>query len=582
MQINKDIGAPKPWVTYKRLFSSVANYKKVFIFAVVGVLIASAAEAVIYKFIAPALFDQGVIAHNSAFLARAPWYILGTFLLRGIGDGIGKYCMAYVGRSTVRDQRVRMLNHMLYLPIAFFEQTTTGALISKVNYDAEQVAQALTDAVLELFKGLVTMVFLIGVMLSISWPLTLIIGVVAPIIATYLKYISKRVRKYSSKVQYTMANVTQVTAEVVESPRVIRVFQGGEFEKGRIAAVTENNRSQEIKVALMMALSEPIMQFIGAVVLAIFVYLATLREIHITPGEFIGLFAAMFGLIRPIKQITQVNNVLQRGIAAAQSIHHLLDMPPESDAGTEVLTKVAGEIAFSGVSFSYRQGQDEPVLKDISFVAKSGETIAVVGSSGGGKTTLVSLLPRFYNCQQGQILLDGQDIKTIKLDSLRQNISIVMQDIVLFNDSVANNIAYGGKQGATRDQIIAAATAANAMNFIEQLPQGLDTNIGQNGVLLSGGQRQRLAIARAILKNAPILILDEATSNLDTESERYIQGALLNLIKERTTFVIAHRLSTIEQADKILVLEHGEIVEFGTPQDLMQYSSRYSALQQMQ
>lgn len=581
--MNQTNEALAPLTTYVRLFKTALAYKLAFVLAMIGVLIASSGEAAIYKYIAPTLFDEGVIARNPGFLTIAPWYILLAFMVRGVGDCLGKYFMAYVGRSTVRDQRVKMLQHMLYLPIAFFEQTTTGALISKINYDAEQVAQALSDAVLELFKGIATIILLIAVMLSISWQLTLIVGAIAPIVSLYFKYISKHVRRYSKRVQHTMAQVTNVTNEVVQAPREIRIFQGAGYETARITEVTDNNRRQEIKVALVVALSEPIMQFIGAIALAVLVYIATLSYLPITPGEFIGLFGAMFGLIRPIKQITQVNNILQRGVAAAQSIHELLDEPIEQDQGQRILTQVKGELIFDKVSFAYTQDKNAPsILKNISFRANPGEVIAIVGTSGSGKTTLAALLPRFYNCQHGQILLDGYNINDIKLTNLRQHIAIVSQEVVLFNDTVANNIAYGAMRNSTRAEIIQAATAANALPFIEQLPQGFDTNIGQNGVLLSGGQRQRLAIARAILKNTVLLILDEATSSLDVESERYIQEALAKLTKGRTTLIIAHRLSTIEHADKILVLERGEIVEFGTPQQLLANNSRYAEFKQAQ
>ena len=564
---------------YTRLFKNLTPYKFVFILTILGVLITGASEAAIYKFIAPTLFDKGLIEKNMAFLKMAPFYVLMIFIARGIGHFLAKYFMAYIGRSTVRDQRVKMLSHMLYIPVAFFDKHTTGELISKINYDAEQVAMALSDAVLELFKGSVTVIFILAVMFSISWKITSIVLIVAPIMVVYFQAISKRIRRYSLKVQNTMGDMTHVVGEVIKAHKIIRIFQGASLELDRIHKVTDDNRKQEIKAALVVACGEPVMQFIAAIAIAMLIYLVTLKSLAITPGNVVGLFTAMFGLIRPIKYITQVNNVLQKGIAAAQSIYKLLDEPLEKDQGTKFLKRAKGEIHIEKVKFAYNE---KTVLNDISLNIAPGETVALVGRSGGGKTTLVSLLPRFYELQDGKILLDGIDIRDINLKNLREQIAIVTQQVVLFNDTVANNIAYGAKRNTAREEIIKAAEAAYAMEFIARLPQGLDTIIGQDGALLSGGQRQRLAIARAILKDAPILILDEATSSLDTESERYIQKALDNVMSKRTTIIIAHRLSTIKKADKILVLEDGNIIEHGTHIELMQKKSRYMQLQKIQ
>lgn len=583
----KKIITNTPFKTYARLFKSLNNYKFAFFLAILGIIIASGAEAIIYKFIVPPLFDEGVIVKNAIFLQKAPWYILAAFSGRGLGDFIGKYFMAYVGRNVVKQQRIMMLHHMLYLPISFFDNHTTGELVSKINYDAEQVATALSDAVLELLKGMITVLFLLMVIFSISWQITITVLIIGPIVSSYFKAISKRIRRYSLKVQNTMGKVTNVTNEIINGHKVIRGFQGEAFESKRIEQIISNNCQQEIKIALVMACSEPIMQFIGAASLAFFVYFATLQSWHISPGEFIGLFTAMFGLIRPIKQITQVNNVLQRGIAAADSIHQLLDIPQELDAGTYCFTKAKGKLCFNKVSFAYsnitRQPEQHVTLRDISFIVNPGETIALVGSSGSGKSTLVALIARFYEITQGKILLDDIDIKDIKLINLRQQLAIVTQNVILFNDTIANNIAYGQTAGFTKDQVIKAATAAHVMEFAAKLPAGLDTIVGQDGVLLSGGQRQRIAIARALLKQAPILILDEATSALDNESERYIQEALNNISHQCTTLIVAHRLSTIETADKILVLEQGCLVEFGTHAALIaKKNSRYAALYQSQ
>ena len=572
--------------TYIRLFKNLNNYKLAFAIAVVGVLIASAAEAFIYKFVGPQLFDKGVIEKNHAFLQVAPLYILAIFLCRGLGDFLGKYFMAYVGRNVVKDQRIALLQHMLYLPIAFFDSATSGELISKVNYDAEQVATALSDSVLELLKGIATVTFMLAVMFSICWQVTIAVLIIVPVVSTYFKAISKRIRRYSAKVQSAMGAVTNLAHEIISAKKVIRAFQGNAYEGQRVQQIIGHNCKQEIKVAMLMACSEPIMQFIGAFALALLIYIATMKNLQITPGEFIGLFTAMFGLIRPIKQITQVNNVLQRGIAAADSIHQLLDQPRELDRGSYCFTRANGSIRFSNVGFTYLQqtkhGKRKAALKEVSFQVNPGETVALVGGSGGGKSTLISLLPRFYEIAEGNIYIDDIALKDISLTNLRQQIAIVTQQVRLFNDTIANNIAYGRRESTTTADIIKAATAAHVMEFVDKLPDGLDTVIGQDGVLLSGGQRQRLAIARAILKNAPILILDEATSALDLESERYIQDALLQMMGHCTTLVVAHRLSTIQKADKILVLEQGKIVEFGSHRELMQNNSRYAKLQKSQ
>ena len=580
-----------PSQTYMRLFRSIANYKLAMMIAVVGILITSASEAAIYKFVAPPLFDKGVIAKNPEFLRQAPWYILAVFLIRGIGDFLSKYCMGYVGRNTVKDHRALLLTQLLFVPIAFFDHCTTGELVSKVNYDTEQIATALSNAILDIFKGIATITFLLVVMLSINWQITLTVLIIVPIVGKYLKTISKRMRYYSSKVQNTMGIITHVASEIINGHKEIRAFQGKDVEQERIKTVTIANCYQEIKVVLIIACSEPIMQFICAFVLATLVYLATMNNIHITPGEFIGLFGAVFGLIRPIKQITQVNNILQRGISAAYSIYQLLDEPKEQDTGSKRLIRATGNLIFKQVCFTYSNRNlkktdiriEKATLKNITFEVMPGETVALVGCSGGGKSTLVSLLPRFYEFQKGHILLDGIDIRDITLDSLREQIAIVTQQVVLFNDTIANNITYGLKRHMPYEEIVEAATAAHAMDFIQKLPDGLNTYVGQNGVLLSGGQRQRLAISRAILKDASILILDEATSSLDSESEQHIQAALENVMMQRTTLVIAHRLSTIEKANKILVLENGQVTECGTHQELMcKQDSRYQQLQRSQ
>ncbi len=418
-------------------------------------------------------------------------------------------------------------------------------------------------------------------MLTVSWKITVTIMLVAPLVSFALRMLGRRMRRYSTQVQHTMGELTHVTAEVITGHQVIRIYQGDAYEQARIKAATENNLRQELKTFLLAGLSAPIMQLIGGIVLVGFIYLVTLDSIKLPPGQIFGLIGMLFALIRPLKQISGVNNVLQKGIAAIDSIHRLLQTPEEIDTGKITLATRPHELRFANVAFAYPDEPNIPVLQDISFTATCGQTVAIVGGSGSGKSSLISLVPRFYANTSGSISIDGNDIANIELLSLRKQIALITQNVVLFNDTIANNISYG-LADVNIQAIKHAAQVANALEFIENLPNGFDTMIGENGCLLSGGQRQRIAIARAILKDAAILIMDEATSSLDTESELAIKVALQNLMRDRITLIIAHRLSTIEQADKILVLDKGTIIETGTHQELLEKQGRYAQLQQAQ
>jgi len=563
----------------KILASQLKNYKVYLSIAIFGIIIFMAATKFgIYGYLIPRMLDEGFIAANPEFLRTMPYFIPLIFLGIGFGEFLSKFFMGLIGRSVVCDYRKAILQHLLVLPIDFYKQHSSGELISKINYDCEQMATAVSDSVKELLSSLIAIVFAFLVMLSISWQVTLLLAAVAPIVGAVLNFVNFKIRRYSAKIQQTMANLTHVSNEVIRGHEVIRAYQSEQYERDRVAKVCENNCKQEIRSVFITALSSPVIQLMGAIVLVIFVYLVTTDSIEVRPGQMVGLMGAMYSLLRPIKQLSQVNGVIQKGIVAVTSIDNLLDMPAESDCGTQNLTNVHGILEFKEVSFAYSPAEN--VLSNISFSAFPGQTVAIVGRSGAGKSTLASLISRFYQPTYGSITIDGNNISDVTLTSLRSNVSLVTQNVTLFSDTIANNIAYGSRDKVTMEQIIQAAKFAHIYDFIMQQELGFETAVGENGCRLSGGQRQRLAIARAILKDAPIIILDEATSALDNESEKYIQQGLNYLKQGRTTIIIAHRLSTIENADKILVMEAGKIVEQGSHQQLIQQGGAYQHLQQ--
>lgn len=569
---------------YRRLLKAALPYWWAFALGVFGNALIATSDGCITYYFKP-LIEKGFIERDELFIRWIPVVIITFFIARGFAYFLSSYFMSWVGRSVVRDFRRKMVSHLMCLPAKFYDQRTAGELLSKINYDTDQVAAAISDSITTAIRGIFTTVSLIVVMYQLNQRVTLLLLIAIPILAVYISKISRRMRRHSGDIQKTMGRMTHVAGEVIAGYKVIRTFGGTEYEDKRFLEATDANWTQEMKMTSTAAASVSGMQFIGVCALVAFLFLATLEESSIlgtamTAGTFVSMAMAILSMLRPIKQVAVVNSALQRGIAGAKSIFALLDETPEQNTGTIPIKRAIGEIAFSDVYFHYPSSEkNESVLKGINFIAKPGETVALVGRSGSGKSTMASLIPRFYDSQSGMITLDGQNIQTFNLMDLRRQIALVTQQVTLFNDTVANNIAYGDKREATRAEIIHAAKLAHALEFIELLPKGFDTEVGENGVRLSGGQRQRIAIARAILKDAPILILDEATSALDTESEHYIQAALETLMKDRTTLVIAHRLSTIERADKVLVLEQGKIVEWGTHQSLIQKNGRYASLQ---
>lgn len=564
---------------YKRLLSWVKPYFGIFIIGIIGTFAVSISDAGFTYLIKP-IVDVGFVQKNAHFIHWLPLIVLLVFIIRGASSFVSTYYISKVSRSIVMDFRRAIFRHLLGVPANYYDQHSSGQILSAIIFNVDQVSQASSEALLTILREGTLLVGLVGVMFTISWRLTLLFMIVAPISFFTIKNASKRVRRTSAYVQKSVGQVTHTASEAISGYKLIRLYNGQTYETQKFDAATNETKQRELKMVVTNSVMTAIVQLLMGIGIGLVIFVAVLPGWHVSAGSFAAIITAMATLTRPLRRITQVNTMIQQGIAGAASVFKLLDKPLEKDQGGLMLDRARGSVVFDRVSFRYNDESDW-VLRDISFEIKPGETVALVGRSGAGKSTLINLLPRFYEITQGNILLDGAPINTYQLQSLRNQFALVSQNPILFNDTIKHNIAYA--ETAVNDALLLdAATSAYALEFIQELPQKFNSIVGEDGVLLSGGQRQRIALARALYKKAPVLILDEATSALDTHSERYIQDALNQLMKQCTTLVIAHRLSTVEKADRILVLDKGQIVESGTHQELLEKNGVYAELHQVQ
>ncbi len=548
----------------------------------VALILNAAGDTLMLSLLKP-LLDDGFGKADKSVLVWMPLAVIGLMLVRGVTSYVSSYCISWVSGNVVMAMRRRLFSHMMGMPVAFFDQQSTGTLLSRITYDSEQVASSSSSALVTVVREGASIIGLFIMMFYYSWQLSLILIVLAPVVSIAIRMVSKRFRGISKTMQNTMGQVTTSAEQMLKGHKEVLIFGGQEVETKRFDVVSNRMRQQGMKLVSASSISDPIIQLIASLALAFVLYAASYPGVMetLTAGTITVVFSSMIALMRPLKSLTNVNAQFQRGMAACQTLFTILDSEQEVDTGTRVVERAEGDIEFRHVTFSY-PGREIPALHDISMKLPAGKTVALVGRSGSGKSTIASLLTRFYDIQSGEITLDGHDLREYTLHSLRDQVALVSQNVHLFNDTIANNIAYARESKYSREEIEKVAEMAHAMDFIGKMEHGLDTVIGENGVLLSGGQRQRIAIARALLRDCPILILDEATSALDTESERAIQAALDELQKNRTSLVIAHRLSTIEKADEIVVVEDGRIIERGNHAALLEKSGTYAQLHKMQ
>ncbi len=579
MHNDKDLST---WQTFRRLWPVIAPFKMGLIVAGIALILNAASDTYMLSLLKP-LLDDGFGKTDRSVLLWMPLVVIGLMVLRGVTSYVSSYCISWVSGKVVMTIRRRLFNHMMGMPVAFFDKQSTGTLLSRITYDSEQVASSSSSALITVVREGASIIGLFIMMFYYSWQLSMILIVLAPIVSFAIRVVSKRFRSISKNMQNTMGLVTTSAEQMLKGHKEVLIFGGQQVEAERFNKVSNKMRQQGMRMVSATSISDPLIQLIASLALAFVLYAASFPSVmeNLTAGTITVVFSSMIALMRPLKSLTNVNAQFQRGMAACQTLFSILDTEQEKDTGTKVIERSQGDIEFRDVTFTY-PGREIPALRDISLTIPAGKTVALVGRSGSGKSTIASLITRFYDIDKGAIHIDDNDIREYTLASLRNQVALVSQNVHLFNDTIANNIAYARTEQYSREDIEKAARMAYAMDFIEKMDDGLDTVIGENGVLLSGGQRQRIAIARALLRDSPILILDEATSALDTESERAIQAALDELQKNRTSLVIAHRLSTIEQADQIVVVEDGRIVERGSHTELLEHKGVYAQLHRMQ